>query len=144
MDLQITDEDEEEVELKFLKNDGVAKRNIVHSLRELKYYALENKGIFTLIGIILGIVIIVALYMEFEVYNKRYNLYQAFALDSFTMTMKESYLTNVDYSGKEIEEGKYFLAIKIAIYNKTLDPASVSKENFRIYFDDEIIYPSYD
>jgi len=144
MDLQVTDEDAEEVEIKIINTDGVAKRNLVHSLRELKYYALENKGIFTLIGIALGLVIIVSLYLEFEVYNKRYNLYQAFTLDQFTMTIKESYLTDVDFSGKEINEDTYFLAIKIAIFNKTGQAASIGKENFRIFFDDEWIYPSYD
>ena len=143
-DLQITDEDEEEVELKLIKNDGTAKRNLVHSLRELKYYALENKGIFTLIGIVLILVIIISLYLEFQVYNKRYNLYQAFTLDSFTMTIKESYITDVDYSGKPVIDGSYYLAVKIAIFNKTNKPASIGKENFRLFYGDDAVYPTYD
>ena len=28
---------------------------------------------------------------------KKYKLYQAFVLDNFTMSVKESYITNVDY-----------------------------------------------
>lgn len=143
-DLQITDEDEEEVELKLIKNDGNAKRNLVHSLRELKYYALENKGIFTLIGIVLILVIIISLYLEFQVYNKRYNLYQAFTLDSFTMTIKESYITDVDFSGKPVIDGSYYLAVKIAIFNKTNKPASIGKENFRLFYGDDAVYPTYD
>jgi hypothetical protein len=143
-DLQITDEDEEEVELKLLKNDGTAKRNIVHSLRELKYYALENKGIFTLLGIVFFLFIAISLYLEFEVYNKRYNLYQAFTLDSFSMTIKESYITDVDFGGTPVIDGKYYLAVKIAIFNKTAKPASIGKENFRLFFDDEYVYPTYD
>ena len=144
MDLQITDEDEEEVELKLIKNDGTAKRNIVHTLRELKYYALENKGMLTLIGAVVLLVIIISLYLEFQVYNKRYNLYQAFTLDSFSMTIKESYITDVDYSGKSVIDGSYYLAVKIAIFNKTNKPASIGKENFRLFYGDEAVYPTYD
>ena len=143
MDLQIVDDDSEEVEVKFLKGNGEIKKNVIHSVRELKYYALENKEIFTLIGIVLVLVIAISIYLDVGVYNKRYNLNQAFALDSFTMTVKESYITDVDYSGNQIADDKYYLAIKLAIYNKTLESQSIDKSNFRLYFDNKIIYPDY-
>ena len=144
LDLQVTDEDEAEFELKVGAEDYVIKRNIVHTLREIKYYIFENKFVFSCIGILLCVVLFISFYMNFQVYNKKYNLNEAFALDSFTLSLKESYITDVDYSGNKINKDKYYLAIKLGIQNRTQDSAKLEKSNFRIYIKDKIIYPSYD
>ena len=142
--LQVTDEDEEEVELRFGSGNETLKKNVVHYLRELKYYVLENKFVFTCLGLVAIIGIFISIYLNFQVYNKRYNLHESFALDSFTMTLKESYITDVDQSGIIIDEDHYFLAVKIGITNKTNNPASISKDNFRIFIGDQVLYPQYD
>lgn len=144
VNLQVTEEDDEEIEIKIGPDKYTTKRTIVHGLRELKYYFLENKFVFTCIGAVLLVIILFSTYMNFQVYNKKYNLYQAFALDTFTMTLKESYLSNVDYAGNKIEKDYYYLAVKINIYNKSKNAASIDKANFRIFIGDEVIYPSYD
>ena len=118
LDLHIEDEDEEEIELKISSDGYTFKRLFIHYLRELKYYILENKFVFTCFGIVFLIAIGVGIYMNVEVYNKNYRLYQSFVLDNFTMSVKESYITNVDYSGKIIKDDKNFVALKIAINNK--------------------------
>lgn len=145
LDLQITDEDDEEFELKVGAESYVIKRNIVHSLREIKYYILENKFVFSCIAVVLTLVMFISLYMNFQVYNKKYNINESFSLDSFTLSVKDSYITNVDYRGENINNSnKYYLAIKIRIQNRTTDDAKIEKSNFRIYVDNQIIYPSYD
>lgn len=143
LDLRITDEDEEEVEIK-LGEGYTTKRTIIHLLREVKYYILENKLIITCIAVGLLIIGGAGLYINNEVNNKRYNIYQSFVLDTFTMTLKESYITDVDYSGNKIDDDLYFLAVKISIYNKGKQPVSIDKSNFRVFFDDEVLYPNYD
>ena len=144
LDLQISDDDSEDIEVGFIKGNGEAKKNLVHLAREMKYYLLENKEIFTLVSVIIGLVAAISLYLHFGVYNKRYNLNQAFALDYFSMTVKESYISNVDYSGRYIADEKYYLVVKIAIHNKTPKAHSINKDNFRLYYDNKAIYPNYD
>lgn len=143
-DLRITEEDDAEVELKIGAESYTVKRSFIHIIRELKYYVIENKFVFTCLGVALILFIGVTCYLNFEVYNKKYNVYQAFALDSFTMTLKESYISDVDFSGNTIAEGKYYLAVKIAIQNRTLTDQSIDKSNFRIFIGDKVLYPKYD
>ena len=143
-DLYISEEDEEEIEIKINSDGYASKKALVHTLRELKYYVLENKFVFTCFAVVAVIGIGVALYMNFEVYNKKHKLYEAFVLDNFTMTLKESYITNVDYSGNVISDDKYFVALKIAIHNKSYEDKSIDSSNFRLYYGNEFIYPNYD
>lgn len=143
IDINISDEDEEEVELK-LGEGHLVKRNIVHIFRELKYYILENKFIFTCIAVVAVLGTIIGIYINNEIYNKKYNIYQSFALDTFTMTLKESYITDIDYTGEKIAKGVYFLAVKISIYNKSNEAVSIDKANFRIFMGDQVLYPNYE
>ena len=144
LNLRITEEDEEEIEIKLTDNNHVLKKNVIHTIRELRYYFLENKLIISLISIFVLVIFFVGLYMHFGVYNKSYNANQAFALDSFTLTLKDSYLTNIDYSGNEIAKDKYFLVVKMAINNKDTEAISLKSGNFKIFFDDKSAFPSYD
>lgn len=143
-DLQITDEDYEEIEIKIGGDNYTAKKNIVHTFRELKYYFLENKFIFTCLGVIFLLIVGISLYMNYQVYNKHFNINQAFALDNFTMTLKESYITNVDYTGQTISNDNYYLVIKMTIYNKSNEDLPIEKSNFRVYFGNKYIFPNYD
>ena len=143
-DLYVSEEDEEEIEIKINSDGYTTKKTIIHTLRELKYYVLENKFVFTCFAVVGVIGIGIALYMNFEVYNKKYKLYQAFVLDNFTMTLKESYITNVDYSGNLISEDKYFVALKIAIFNKSYQDMNIDSSNFRLYYGNKFKYPSYE
>ena len=144
------DEDgmEDEIEIKVGENENTAKGSVIHFLREAKYYVLENKFVFKVIGIIALIMIAINTYMNFQVYNKKYNANQSFVLDNFSMSLKGSYLTNIDYRGNVVNEGKYYLAVKIAIKNNksgnpTKNSLSLDSSNFRIFIGKEEIYPNY-
>ena len=142
-DLKVTVEDEEDIEVKVGTDHHNTKRRVVHLLRELKYYVIENKGIMILIVIGLCIMFGYKAYLNYEVYNKNYDINQSFALDSFALSVKESYITNVDYRGRVITNGKYYLAVKIGIHNQG-NATKIDKSIFRIYVGNQVIYPSYD
>lgn len=144
LELHASDEDDEEIELKVNADSYTIKRTAVHTARELKYYILENKFVFACFGAVLIILIGIGLYMNFEVYNKKYKLYQAFVLDNFTMSVKESYITNVDYSGNVISTDSYFVALRIAIENKSMQDMAIDSSNFRLYLGKDYVYPSYE
>lgn len=142
-DLKIKEEDEEDIEIKVGSGDNSAKKTIVHVIRELKYYVLENKFVFMCIGAIFLIYFGYSFYKEFQIINKSVYINQAFNLDDFTLALKESYITDVDQRGVTITEGKYYLAIKMGIENLGED-TKISNSNFRIYIGNEVLYPSYD
>lgn len=140
-DLELEDEDNEEVEIDFGKNSYKYKRKIRRSLREIKYYILENKFVFGCIATVILISIVSTIYMSIEVYNKKYSLNQAFSINGLVMSVNDSLLTNLNYDGTVIADGKYYLAVKVAIANRSKKDITIDKDNFRLYIDKEYIYP---
>ena len=139
----ITEEDDEEVEIKFGKDSFEAKKNLVHFLREVKYYVLENKFVFQALGVLVLAIAVINIYLNLAVYNRNYTINQGFSLNSVSMTLKESYITNVDYTGEIIENDCYYLAIKLGLQNNSNKSIVMDKSTFRIYIDGEAIYPDY-
>lgn len=142
-DLIISEEDEEDVEINLVNDTGSFKRNFVHMIRELKYYVIENKFVVTCIGVVLLLLLGYNGYKEFQIYNKTYAVNQAFKLSDFTISVKESYITDVDYRGEIIDKNKYYLAVKIGIENNGPHTA-IDNSSFRIFANNLEKMPSYD
>ena len=131
-DLKIKETEEDEgTEIRFGSDDNALKRNSTHMIREIKYYVMENKFVFTCIGAVLLLAIGVSLYMNFRVYNRSYTINQAFSAD------------DVNYKGDIITKDKYYLAIKVGLQNKGKD-SRIDTSVFALNTGNEIIYPSYD
>lgn len=142
-DLKISEEDDDEIEIRIGSENNSLKKNIIHLIRELKYYILENKFVFTCIAIGLVLLVGYTSYNYYQTYNKSFTINQAFALDNFSLSLKDSYITDCDYRGVPLSDKTYYLAIKIGIHNQG-EASSIDKSNFRLYIGDEFIYPSYD
>lgn len=143
-ELELDDNDDEEVEISFGKNSYKYKRSFRKTIRELKYYILENKFVFLCI---LGVIIIIlgsTLYMNIEVYNKKYGLNQAFSSNGLIISVNDSKLTNLSYDGTTISNDNYYLAIKVAIANRTKQSKDLDITNFRLYLGNHYIYPILD
>ena len=136
-------EDEEEIEIKLGNDTNSTKRNMVHFIRELKYYVLENKFVFTILGIVFAAIVLTALYFNIKVKNRVYNFNQEVTADTFNIALKESYICNVDYKGKVIAQDTYFLVVKMGLKNK--GPAtSIDTSVFRIIIGDTTLFPTYE
>lgn len=142
-DLKISDEEADEIEIRIGSDNNSFKRNFIHFIREMKYYVLENKFVFTCIVVLLLLIVGITSYSNYKTYHQSFTINQAFSLENFSLSLKESYITNRDYRGALLSEDKYYLAIKIGIHNQG-QPTSIDKSNFRIYVGNDIIYPSYD
>lgn len=143
-ELKITDEDEEDIEIKIGSENKSLKKSTVHTIRELKYYILENKLIFKWIGIILLIIVGYTTFSNLTS-NKTFSSNQAFKLQNITLTLKESYITNTDTRGSIIENDKYYIAVKIGIQNTSkIESVKIDKALFRIYSGNTEFYPLYD
>ena len=143
-DLKVTEEDEEDIEVKVGTDNNDTKRRAVHILRELRYYVIENKAIFAILIIGLGLMIGYRAYLNYQVYNKTYNSNQSFVLDNFALSVKDSYITQVDYRGRIIAKNKYYLAVKIGIHNQSAESKKIDSAVFRLHIDDKTLYPLYD
>lgn len=143
-DLKVTEEDEEDIEVKINSDNNDSKRRIVHLLRELRYYVIENKAIFAILIIGLFLMIGYRAYLNYQVYNKSYTSNQAFVLDNFALSVKDSYITQVDYRGRVITKDKYYLAVKIGIHNQSSESKKIDNGVFRLHAGETVLFPSYD
>ena len=142
-DLKISEEDEEDIEIKVGSDSNATKKRFVHVARELKYYVIENKAILAIIIVAVIGMFGYKAFVNYQVYNKAYNVNQAFELDNFALSVKESYITPYDYSGRVITPNKYYLAIRIGIENKGKETA-IAKDVFRLNLGNEELFPSFD
>ena len=143
-DLDIDEKDNEEFEFVLGVETYKYKRTLRRFIREFKYYILENKFIFTCISIILFLVVATTLYMHFNVYNKSYGTNKTFSHSAFNMNMLDSMITNVDYNGKTITKGKYYLVLKINIINNSVVKTKLDTNNFRLQMGNSYLVPTLD
>ncbi len=144
IDLQLTEEDTEEFEIGGKEDQADLKRIFIHSYRELKYYVVENKFIVTCILVLILLVISSHIYINIGFYNKKYTTNENFALNNMLISVKDSYITNVDQGGNPIAENKYFLVVKLGIENTTNESSAIELKYFRIDVNKKNLFPTYD
>lgn len=144
LNLQLTDEDTEEFEIGGKEDQASLKKIFIHSYREMKYYIVENKFIVSCIAILFLLILSSNIYINIGVYNKKYATNENLALNNMLISVKESYITNVDQGGNIITENKYFLVLKIGIENVSNESRKIEFKNFRIDINNKSIFPSFD
>lgn len=143
-ELEITDIDSEEFELNIGIEDYKIKRNIRRFIREMKYYILENKFIFTILLCIFIIIFGTVIYLNIGVYNKTYKQSQNLNHNNLNIQVTGSMLTNRDYSGKIFKDQKYYLVLKLTIQNRGREAKTLDYNNFFIQLDHRRVYPTLD
>ena len=143
-ELEITDEDSEEVELNINFQTYKAERFIRRFIREFYYYYLENKLV---VNIIFIIIVAITIFLGFKSYEKlkyTYDVGESFTYNGFRITVEDSILTNVDYKGDEIVEGRYYLVLKLNLTNVSGTNATLDYDSLKIYVNGDYIDPSLD
>ena len=114
-DLNITTSDNEEFEVDLEVDTGKLKRKFNKKIRHLRYIYLENKLLFNIIGSISIALISFLIYLNVGVYNKTFQLDEAFKTNQFIFNFTDSYVTKYDYQGVEIKKDYQYVAIKLSI-----------------------------
>ena len=141
-DLDISDEDSEEFEFVLGTDSYKYTRFARRRLREFKYYILENKFMFTILtGLVLAIAFVMFI-LHFTVYNKTYNKNQKFYANNLAIQVNNSYLTNLDYTGKPIEDGKYFLVVNTTFTNSSGYTTVLNLSSYVLETKNENVYPT--
>lgn len=143
-ELEITDIDAEEFEFNIKVDDYKWKRNIRRFIRELRYYILENKFIFSILCAIVVIIFGTLIYLNIGIYNKTYRQTQVLSHNNLNIRVTNSMVTNRDYSGKVFKDNKYYLVLQIKIQNKGKDSQTLDHNNFFIELENRRVYPILD
>ncbi len=143
-DLEITDIDNEEFEFNINIEGYKAKRTFRRFIREMKYYILENKFIFTCLLVVFFICIGTLIYLNYGVYNKTYYESDKMTHNYLNIQVIDSIVTNRGLNGAILVDGKYYLALQLLIENKTDKDYELDYTNFRLVLNGKDIYPTLD
>lgn len=141
-ELDLEEQDSEEFEFVLGVESYKYARFLRRSLREAKYYILENKFMFTIISGLTSLILVIAIILNFTVYNRVYGKNQKINANNLAIQVNNSYLTNIDYSGNIIESGKYFLVINTTFTNKSGLTTTLNLSNYELVTTDGKVYPT--
>lgn len=131
-ELDISEEDNEEFEFVFGVDSYKYARYLRRRVREFKYYILENKFMFTILMSLTCAVLLILTILNFTVYNRTYNKNQKINANDLVFQVNNSYLTNIDYKGQEIEDGKYFLITNMTFTNNSGNSTVLNLSNYEL------------
>lgn len=115
--IELSEEDQEELEIKFdIDKDGI-KRVTKRTLRHMNYVYQEHKKTFNIIIIILTIILLKNTYEYIFVINKSYKQGQSFDANGYTITINNSYYTDKNYNGTIISKSNKFVILDLSIKN---------------------------
>ena len=121
-DLNVEVEDNEEFEVNTEIDTNKLKRELNKKVRHFKYIYLENKLLLRIIFALIITLIVLAIYLNNSVINRKYNLNKTFKTNQFILNFTDSYLTQTDYYGNIIDEDKYLVVVRFqmnALYKTT-------------------------
>ena len=137
--------DSDEIEFKIGVEGYKAKRQIRFLLREFKAYILENKFFVSIILGVVIVILVILLIINIVTGNQTVRVNQIFGLDGFRFKFNKSLLSNIDYNGHVIADGKYYLAVNV--YVKNLNDKAVAIDTTDFYLDlgnKNYVYPFLD
>ena len=139
-ELEIKSEDNEEFEFVLGTDTYLYQRKFRRIMREIKYYALENKLVLSIIGLALGGFLLVYIFLHFNFINKVYQAGESADLYGFNYRLNTSYITAYDYNGNLIKKGKKYVVVALTIRNNNYNPTALDNNYLRLAIGNEFIY----
>lgn len=115
--LELSDEDREEFEININIDYHSFKRLFKRTIRNLRYFYLEHKGICRGIAVILVIITGYQVYHYFFVTHKSYSEGNDYTVNGYTIQVHNSYFTNKDYKGDVVEKNYNFVVLDLSVTN---------------------------
>ena len=143
-EIHLDEEDSEEVEINVANDNYKIKRWFNRYLREIKYYFIENKNVFIILGSILGLIIVFLIGRFVISLNRVVRVDQSFSYSKLSLSFTGSTLSSFDYGGNKISDGKIYLAVKVSAKNPTNDSVAIATSDFCLDIDGNCIYPTLD
>ena len=138
-ELNIADQDSEEFELMVGQNNYKYLRFIRRTIREMKYYILENTVAITLIS--LGILVILGFFgvKYYKQYIKQLKEQEVTNVNGIVYVLNRAYITAEDINGDTIKEGSKFVVVDMSFSNtsnedKALNLDVITLANGKLYY----------
>ncbi len=135
-DLDITSEDNAEVELTFGLEGYKTKRGLRRFWREFVYYVKENT-LMVILSLVVGIgVVIYLVFASSENYTDYYNTGDIFSFNNLQLSIDDVIVTNLDAGGSTLPKNKYYLLVKATAMNNSIKNEEFEYNNIRLYYSD--------
>ena len=143
-ELEIKSEDNEEIEVGLELDGYKTKRFLRRFKREFSYYLIENKLMVTAVIIILMFTSIIVYYNTRKNYDISYQQKNSFVHQGFTINVKDSIVTNLDYKGNKLSDIYYYLVLKTNVTNNMSEKARLNYDSFIININGKNFTPTLD
>lgn len=141
--LEIDEKDFEEIEITLGKDNYKYARELRKSIRLFKYFLLENKFFITIVFSIIALIVSLVVFLNLRIYNLHYNEMQEFRADAIWYTIDESFLAYKDMNGNVINNGRYYLLVKVNMKNKLNINVTVDRDSFRLKLNNKLYVPKF-
>lgn len=139
--LEISEQDNEEVEITFQKENSKLKRNTRRFLREFNYYIKENKFVFIIICLVLTGILGLGIYNLIpKNYDTIYRQGETFVINDITYKIEDSIITNLNYNG-DIIDNNYYVVVKLYVENNSKEEKNLDFNIFRLNVEEKFLYP---
>ena len=118
-ELKIADKDSEEFELMVGQNSYKYMRLIRRTIRETKYYILENLVAITFISIGLALVLGFLGFKTYKKYVSKVKAQQVTSVNGINYVVNHAYITTEDFNGERIKEGSKFVVLDMSFENNS-------------------------
>lgn len=144
-ELEISEQDNEEVEINFKNDSSKFQRKLRRFFREFNYYIKENKFIVIVICVILVGVLSVGIYKILpKNYDSIYKQGESFTMGNLTYKIEDSIITNINNKGDLLEKDAYYIVAKLYIENTSKEEITIDYNSFRLQVNDTYVYPTTD
>lgn len=141
-ELQIDEKDNEEFEFVVGVDTNKILRKYRRKKREFKYVIIENKLIFSILGIFIVGVIGLVVGMKLLIVNREYTESQTFRASDLIVTVHNSYLTNKSYDNSILlDDGSMLLVLKITVKSPYNYSVGLDKNKFRVVINNNKYHP---
>ena len=140
-ELKIADKDSEEFEIMVGQNNYKYMRTLRRTIREGRYYVLEN---LVAITIVFGVLLIILGFFGFRYYQqyvKKVKSQQVSNVNGITYVINNAYITAEDYNGAKVKEGSKFVVIDMSFHNTSNDDKKLNLESIQL-INNQLIYLS--
>lgn len=142
VELNITEEDSEEVEVGVDLDTGKFKRGFRRRIRHMKYAYLENKLFSNIIIVIVVLISGYFIYTKSGINEKIYSQGQSFHTIDFAMKIDHSYIVDTDYRNVKLAKGKTLVVLQLSIKNLYTTPVKFETAKAQLAVDGKAYYPT--
>lgn len=140
-ELEIADVDSAEFEVLIGQNNYKYLRFIRRTIREIKYYILENKFGIAVFSSVLALFFLGYGVYYYNTYLKKTSKEETNIIDGIAYTVRDSYITTKDFNGNELSETYKYVVVDLTLFNNTSDVKTLNLDNITLSNGALVYYP---